>query len=104
MSVSHRCKRGTMGGPATRAPPARVASWGTRAKAQEPPLCHQWHFLCQQDRVSVADAPQRVWTVGDGLRLLSPLAACRGLDAGHGYAAPMGTPKPGSLARTIGVL
>src|SRR5262244_2319197 len=34
----------------------------------------QWHFVCQQDGLPVAHAAQRIWTVGDGLWLLSALA------------------------------
>src|SRR5437764_8415124 len=103
-SLSHRCARCAMGGSPACAAPAHVASWGTRAETPGPPPRHQWHFLCQQDGVPMAHAAHRVWTMGDGLRLLAPLAARRGLDAGHGHAAPVGTPEPRAAARTVRLL
>src|SRR5262245_55830780 len=85
-------------------PPTHVASWRTQTEAHGPPPRPQWQFLRQQDRMPMAHAADRVWTVGDRLRLLSPLAGDGGMGARDGHAAPVGTPEPGAAARTLRLL
>src|SRR5215471_6828908 len=90
-----------MGTPVPPAPSAHVDTgepWPSPAFAAAD---GQWHVVCEQDRLPVAHAPQRVWAVGDRLWLLLALAPGRRVGAGDDGVTSRRAQVPGAPRRAV---
>ena len=62
----------------------------------------QWHFVCNQDRLSVAHAAAGVWSMENGVWLLPPLEPSWVLAADAGDVDPTRAPTTRTLAYPVG--
>ena len=62
----------------------------------------QWHFICDQDGLSVAHAAAGVWSMENGVWLLPPLEPSRVLVADAGDVDPTRAPTTRTPAYPVG--